>query len=82
MTSTKEKPPEVNPILKLSIGSAISNPIPDDELLVKVKVIVQKMNNVHVESFSKKRYLISHQIHLFGLKIKMLIPKILVFFMK
>ena len=35
MTSTKEKPPEVNPILKLSIGSAISNPIPDDELLVK-----------------------------------------------
>ena len=31
MTSTKDKPPEVNPMLKMSIGSVISNPIPDDE---------------------------------------------------
>lgn len=33
MSSSKEKPPEINPILKLSIGSIISNPIPDDEIL-------------------------------------------------
>ena len=33
MSSTREKPPEVNPLLKLSIGSIISNPLPDDEIL-------------------------------------------------
>ena len=33
MTTTKEKPPEINPMLKLSIGSVISNPIPDQEYL-------------------------------------------------
>ena len=35
MTSAKDKPPEVNPMLKMSIGSVISNPIPDDEYLTK-----------------------------------------------
>lgn len=35
MTSTNEKPPEVNPMLKMSIGSVISNPISDDEYLTK-----------------------------------------------
>ena len=35
MTSTKDKPPEVNPMLKMSIGSVISNPISDDEYLTK-----------------------------------------------
>ena len=33
MSSTREKPPEINPLLKLSIGSIISNPLPDDEIL-------------------------------------------------
>ena len=33
MTSRRERPPEINPVLKLSIGSVISNPIPDEELL-------------------------------------------------
>ena len=33
MNSIIDKPPEVNPKLKLSIGSVISNPIPDDEYL-------------------------------------------------
>ena len=33
MTSQREKPPEMNPTLKMSIGSVISNPIPDDEYL-------------------------------------------------
>ena len=35
MTSNKDKPPEVNPMLKMSIGSVISNPISDDEYLTK-----------------------------------------------
>jgi len=33
MTSDEQKIPESNPKLKISIGSVISNPLPDDELL-------------------------------------------------
>ena len=33
MALTEQKIPESNPMLKLSIGSVISNPLPDDELL-------------------------------------------------
>ena len=33
MSSKREKPPEINPMLKMSIGSVISNPLPDDEIL-------------------------------------------------
>ena len=33
MTSSRERPPEVNPMLKMSIGSIISNPISDEEFL-------------------------------------------------
>ena len=33
MTSAREKPPEVNPMLKMSIGSIISNPVSDEEFL-------------------------------------------------
>ena len=33
MNSTNQNPPEINPMLKMSIGSIISNPVPDDELL-------------------------------------------------
>ena len=36
MSSTIDKPPEVNPMLKMSIGSVISNPVPDDEYLTNV----------------------------------------------
>ena len=34
-TKTEEKPNEINPAFKRSVGSAISNPIPDDEYLKK-----------------------------------------------
>ena len=45
MSSEQEKSPEINPALKKSFGSAISNPIPDDEYLTiagdkKLKLIL------------------------------------------
>ena len=35
MDSTNRKSPEVNPMLNMSVASIISNPIPDDELLIR-----------------------------------------------
>ena len=35
MDSTNQKSPEVNPMLNMSVASIISNPIPDDELLIR-----------------------------------------------